>query len=89
MQIRALLIFLFLAGTGILLIAQSAQLFFQRKELGKEMVKTSEQVERLAEENKELKEKIEYLSRPENLEKELRKLNYKAVGEKLLILIND
>ena len=86
---RGILIFSFLIIISALLGTQGIKLFNQERELREEFTELSAQVARLIEENKELKERIEYLSYPENLEKELRALNYKAVGEKLMILINE
>ncbi len=42
----------------------------------------------LLKENSELQKEIEYFSRPENLEKELRqRFNYKKPGEKMMIIV--
>ena len=45
------------------------------------------EVEMLSKENEELQEQLDYFSREENLEKELRaKFNYKNPGEKVMII---
>lgn len=86
---RGILIFTFLIAISVLLGTQGIKLFNQERELRKEFAEMSTQVKHLVKENEELKKRIEYLSYPENLEKELRALNYKAAGEKLMILINE
>ncbi|KKU15427.1 hypothetical protein A3A20_01920 [Candidatus Wolfebacteria bacterium RIFCSPLOWO2_01_FULL_45_19] len=86
---RFFLIFAFLIGIGVLLGAQSVNLFKQQRELRAEFAEVSSRLERLILENNELEKRIEYLFFPENLEKELRALNYKATEENLLILINE
>lgn len=86
---RFFLAFLFLLAVSILLGIQSVQLFRQQRELRREFADVSAQIERLANENSELRARIEYLSHPENLEKELRAFNYKKPGERLMILVPD
>lgn len=86
---RTYFIFALLVGAAAVLGWQGVKLFGQQRALQKELADTSAQVESLLKENSALKQRIEYLSYPENLEKELRALNYKSSGEKLLILVNE
>ncbi|PIR44300.1 hypothetical protein COV23_00415 [Candidatus Wolfebacteria bacterium CG10_big_fil_rev_8_21_14_0_10_31_9] len=47
-----------------------------------------EKAEALAKENEDLQAQIEYYSKPENLEKELKaKFNYKKAEEKMMIIV--
>ncbi|MBI4119386.1 MAG: septum formation initiator family protein [Parcubacteria group bacterium] len=80
----------FLVGVSAFLAIQSIQLFNQEIELRKELSDLSTQTDKFRKENEELKIKIDYLSYPENLEKELRKLdNLKRDGEHLIIIVPD
>ncbi|MDI6821206.1 MAG: septum formation initiator family protein [Patescibacteria group bacterium] len=63
-------------------------LVVERKVLEVEISKLNETVLSLKDENKSLKENIEYFKNPENLIKELKsQFNYKEVGEKLIIIV--
>ncbi|MEK9154693.1 MAG: septum formation initiator family protein [Patescibacteria group bacterium] len=82
------------AIVGILLIILMAvwlQAYFILKEnnnLKASFLNLSAKAQFLTEENEKLGSEIEYFSRPENLEKELRsKFNYKKPGEKMIIVV--
>jgi cell division protein FtsL len=74
----------------ILLLAASVQIYLIFKELNQLKKETGDMGNRLAtlsKENTNLQSEIEYFSRPENLEKELKaKFNYKKPGEKMIII---
>ena len=75
---------------SIVLLAITVQvylIFKERSQLKKELESSSNRLNALIKENAELGSEIEYFSRPENLEKELRaKFNYKKPGEKMMII---
>ncbi|MBI2515217.1 septum formation initiator family protein [Candidatus Wolfebacteria bacterium] len=83
-----LAIVLFLA---LVLAAVSTQGYFilrERNQLKAEVPNLNSRLSSLNKENENLKADIEYFSRPENLEKELRaKFNYKKPDEKLMIVV--
>jgi len=59
----------------------------ENKPIKKEFEVYKNYINKLEKENKELKEKLEYLSDPENLKKELKeKFNLVEPGEKVIIL---
>ena len=76
---------------ALVLIAISAQVYLileERNKLRVDISALNNKLESLAKENVNLRGEIEYLSHPENLEKELRsKFNYKLPGEKTLIIV--
>ena len=62
-------------------------LFRKQSALKKELQDIKNNIESLAKENDELQSRINYFSKPENLEKELRsKFNYKLPDEKMMII---
>lgn len=66
---------------------QTVKLFGKGREMGKQLQASKEKMEALARENEELQAQIDYISRKENLEKELRaKFNYKRPDEKVMIV---
>jgi len=85
---RILILVLFLIAIGIIVFKLNpAQLYSDEKKLTEELRELNQQFYELAQENESLKAQIEYLSYPENLEKELRsRFNYKSPGEKFIIL---
>jgi len=63
------------------------QLFRDERSLSEEVSQIKDRLRKMTDENSALKAQIEYLSYPENLEKELRsRFNYKSAGEKFIIL---
>lgn len=75
---------------SIILLAVAVQVYLivkERGQLKKELENSNSRFNVLARENTELNSEIEYFSRPENLEKELRaKFNYKKPEEKMMII---
>lgn len=75
----------------IVLLAAWTQIYFIFKELSQSKEKfgvLKAKADSLIAENAEIKSEIEYFSRPENLEKELRaKFNYKKPEEKMIIVV--
>lgn len=78
----ALLTFLVFVGSQVVV-------FLDKKgDAQEEYRKAAEAAERAIRERNELREEFEYLSNPENFEKELRaRFNYRAPGEKTIILV--
>ncbi len=76
---------------GIFAIAIFTQVIFTTKEsrnLKASLDPASQKLNSLNEENAALKAEIGYFSRPENVEKELkRKFNYRKSDEKLIIIV--
>jgi len=74
----------------VVLIGIGYEVFTINKEnqrLKKEFNELSSQLEAVQKENEKLKSDLEYYSKPENLEKELRsKFNYKKEGEQTIII---
>ncbi len=67
---------------------QSYRLFMQSKDLQKDADKLSEQAETLRRDNNQLQADLQYLSQPENVEKELRAQgNYRRPDESLIIVV--
>ncbi|MFH1694302.1 MAG: hypothetical protein ABH880_00925 [Patescibacteria group bacterium] len=67
---------------------QVYQLQKERLEFSEEYKEVKDAHEEIEEDNQRLLEKIEYLSEPRNLEKEIRaKFNYKHPEEKLIIVV--
>ncbi len=75
----------------IVLLAAWTQIYFIFKELSPLKEKfgiLKSRADNLIAENAKIKSEIEYFSRPENLEKELRaKFNYKKPEEKMIIVV--
>jgi hypothetical protein len=60
----------------------------QRRDLKREMANVADELDLVNEDNKNLREQIDYFSDPRNLEKELRaRFNYRLPFEKLIIVI--
>ena len=74
----------------IVLIAVLWQVFVvtgENRKLRNEFDNLASQLEAIKKENEKLKSDLEYYSKPENLEKELRsRLNYKKPGEQTIII---
>ncbi|EKD24090.1 MAG: hypothetical protein ACD_81C00112G0002 [uncultured bacterium] len=79
-----------IALLAIIIIVVSIQafgLFRKGNDMGNQLQASKEKVEMLNKENESLQEQLDYFSREENLEKELRaKFNYKNPGEKVMII---
>ncbi len=75
----------------VILIGVSAQIYLLLKEnnqLSGNLGELNRRLEALAKENADVKSEIQYLSDPNNLEKELKsKFNYKNPGEKMMIVV--
>ncbi|KKQ22373.1 MAG: hypothetical protein UT92_C0001G0058 [Candidatus Curtissbacteria bacterium GW2011_GWA1_40_24] len=75
----------------IILLAVFIQFYFifkERNQLKEKFRILVAKAQTLKEENEKIKSDIEYFSKPENLEKELRKnFNYKKPGEKMIIVV--
>lgn len=75
----------------ILVIILSVQVFLVFKNergLKSDLAQMQEKSDALAKENDDLQKQIDYYSRPENLEKELKsKFNYKNPGEQMMIIV--
>lgn len=66
---------------------QAFGLFRKGYGMGKQLRVSKEKMEALSRENEELQAQLNYFSREENLEKELRaKFNYKRPDEKVMII---
>ncbi len=76
---------------GIILSAILAQSYFfikERNRLKTDSDNLNSRLQALSKENADLQSDIEYFSRPENLEKELKsRFNYKKPGEKMMIIV--
>ena len=76
---------------SIILSAILAQSYFfikERNRLKTDSDNLSSRLQALSKENADLQSDIEYFSRPENLEKELKsRFNYKKPGEKMMIIV--
>ena len=76
---------------GLVLLALVWQLFNlyrQNKKLGDTLSAIDIKTDFFKKENSELQSDLEYFSRSENLEKEIRsRFNYKKPGEKLIIIV--
>lgn len=76
---------------AIVVAGLSYQLYgaeIERREVLADLNETTDEMEELESVNKELKQDIEYLSNPHNLEKELRaRFNYRAPNEDLIIIV--
>ena len=69
------------------LIKGVANLYFQANNLKSEVRKLSDSLQKIETKNKFMKDKIKYLSNPENLIKEIKsRFNYLKPGEKMIIL---
>ncbi len=83
--------FLIAAVLLIILIAFSFQAYIlvaERNVLKEKVGDLNFKIENLNKENENLKSDIEYFSRPENLEKELRaRFNYRKQDEKMMIIV--
>jgi cell division protein FtsL len=78
---------------GILVIiivvvsVETIKLFGNEHDMGKQLQTSKEKMEALSRENAELQSQIDYVSRKENMEKELRaKFNYKRPDERVMII---
>lgn len=66
---------------------QTLKLFGKERDMNKQLQTSREKMESLSQENADLQAQIDYMSRKENLEKELRaKFNYKRPDEKVMII---
>lgn len=66
---------------------QTIKLFGKERDMSKQLQASKEKMESLSKENVDLQEQIDYASRKENMEKELRaKFNYKRPDEKVMII---
>lgn len=76
---------------SIILSAILAQSYFFIKERNRLKIDSdnlNSRLQALSKENADLQSDIEYFSRPENLEKELKsRFNYKKPGEKMMIIV--
>ena len=76
---------------SIILSAILAQSYFftkERNRLKTDSDNLNSRLQALSKENAGLQSDIEYFSRPENLEKELKsRFNYKKPGEKMIIIV--
>jgi len=76
---------------SIILSAILAQSYFfikERNQLKTNLDNLNSRLQTLSKENVDLQSEIEYFSRPENLEKELKsRFNYKKTGEKMMIIV--
>lgn len=71
----------------MVVVVQSFGLFREGGAMGEQLRASKEKSERLEKENGELQAQINYFSREENIEKELRsKFNYKKPEEKIMII---
>lgn len=79
-----------IAILSIIIVVASVQMFglFRKGyDMGKQLRASKEKMDMLTKENEELQAQLEYFSRKENLEKELRaKFNYKRPDEKIMII---
>lgn len=75
---------------AIIILVVSVQtfgLFRKSNDMGGQLRASKEKMEALHKENEELQAQLDYFSRKENLEKELRsKFNYKKPDEKVMII---
>ena len=82
-----LVVVVFIIIFGALLL-QIYQIDEGRRELRKEMATISGELDLVSDDNKELRDRIQYFSDPRNLEKELRaRFNYRLPYEKLIIVV--
>ncbi len=76
---------------SIILSAILVQSYFfikERNRLKTDSDNLNSRLQALSKENADLQSDIEYFSRPENLEKELKsRFNYKKPGEKMMIIV--
>lgn len=76
-----------LAVIVMVVSVQAFGLFRKGYGMGKQLRASKEKMEALSKENEELQAQLNYFSREENLEKELRaKFNYKRPEEKVMIV---
>ncbi len=69
-------------------LAQDYLMFREKNLLENKLRRLTAKAEALEKDRAEIQSGIEYFSRPENLEKELRaKFNYKKPGEKMIIVV--
>ena len=85
---RIAIFVLFAIAIGVIMFKLNVfQLFSEQKKLSQDLQELNMQIDELTKENESLKAQLDYFSYPENLEKELRaRFNYKAPGEKFIIL---
>lgn len=76
-------------GVFLILLGREIYTFYTRRNAAYEEYKTlTDKLDASQAENEKLKAELDYLSRPENLEKELRaRFNYRQAGEKLIIIV--
>lgn len=78
------ILIIFVAAVGF----QVSVLFREETKLKTELSQMKSKSDSFIKENSELESQVNFLSRWENLEKELRaKFNYKSIGEKMMILV--
>lgn len=76
-----------LAISIIFVSIQTFVLFRREHDTGKQLETSTERIKSLSKENEDLQAQLDYFSREENLEKELRsKFNYKKPDEKVMIV---
>jgi len=83
------IILVFILSSALLFLGYEAYSFYVDKNIKNEkLFKLTAELGTIEEENKTTKEKLEYFSHEENLEKELRsKFNYKYPDEKMIIIV--
>ena len=70
------------------MLVQVFLVFKNERGLKSDLAQMQEKSDALAKENDDLQKQIDYYSRPENLEKELKsKFNYKNPGEQMMIIV--
>ena len=88
LKLMRLVIFLILALILGAVLLQGYFIFRERNQLKAEVSSLLGRFSSLEKENEKLRQDIEYFSRPENLEKELRaRFNYRKPDEKLMIFV--
>lgn len=84
---KLLKIVLFCAVIGLLSFGV-IKIILEKKSTVKNYVELKAELDSLITENENLKSRMEYLQKPENLVKELKsELNYRAKNEKLIIIV--
>lgn len=84
---RFLIIAILIIFIGAILV-NTVISYKEKAEIRAELDSLTSRINVLKEENKELEEKLEYFSKPENLEKELKSMfNYKKPDEQMMIVV--
>ncbi|MDI6717705.1 MAG: septum formation initiator family protein [Patescibacteria group bacterium] len=77
-----------LAVFTIALLTKTYFLYKESSGLEKELLESQSKIESLNKENNDLKSQVDYFSKQENVEKELKaKFNYKNPDEKMMIIV--